>query len=256
MKFSRTERVLQTFAVMAFALLLLIILFGQTVKDSGPAEWLSAGLNLVMAGAAVAAYLTARSWLPQLTTQEGYREAIGLVNEQFIQLGPFNPLAAAAGNVVEAFRKYNETKTGEDLFAYTETVNELARNLKTADSVRQTIRKTQFRLNTYGLKAAEPYATNIEAMTTAFDEVRGQGWWFVKLLTEDLTRHYQARKPPLRYWDINYDALILDMKKAQTEETIESLYLLFTGKLEGMVDRHDAIFMRNPAIGDLFIVRK
>lgn len=53
MKFSRTDRALQAFAVVAFAILILIILFGQTVKDSGPAEWLSAVLNLVMAGAGV-----------------------------------------------------------------------------------------------------------------------------------------------------------------------------------------------------------
>ncbi|MDZ7324947.1 hypothetical protein N4G41_25275 [Kosakonia sacchari] len=256
MKFNRTERALHAFAVVAFVLLILIILFGQTVKDSGPAEWLSALLNLVMAGAAVAAYLTARSWLPQLTTQEGYKEAIGLVNDQYIQLGPLNTLGAAAENAVEAFRKYNETKTGKASAAYAEAVNELVMLLLTADSVQQTIREIRFRLNTYGLKAAEPYAEEIEAMTTAFAQVRGKGWWLVKLMTENLTLIYKATKPPLRYSDLNYDALILDMNKAKTEETIESLYQLFTNVLKEMVDCHDAIFVGEPPIGELFTVRK
>lgn len=256
MKFSRADRVLHTFAVVAFAILILIILFGQTVKDSGPAEWLSAVLNLVMAGAAIAAYRTARSWLPQLTTQEGYREAIGLVNDQYIQLGPFNTLGAAAENAMKAFRKYNETKTGEALTTYTEAVNELTVQLDTAGSVQQTIREIRFRLNTYGLRAADAYAKKIEAMTTAFDQVQRVGWWMVELLIKDLTRHYRAKKPPLRYGDLNYDALLVGMKKAETEETTESVYKLFADELNLMVACHDAIFTENPAIGELFIVRK
>lgn len=256
MKFSRTDRVLHAFAVVAFAILILIILFGQTVKDSGPAEWLSAVLNLVMSGAAVAAYLTARSWLPQLTTQEGYKEAIALVNEQYIHLGPFNTLTPAAEKVMKAFQKQNETMQGDDLEAYTEAVNELIQHLYTADSVQQSIREIQFRLNTYGLKPAEPYAAKIEAMTTAFEQVQGVGGWLVKHLRENVTRHYRARQPPLRSYDLNYDALILGMRKAETQETIESLYQLFTAVLKEMVDCHDAIFAEKPPIGELFTVRK
>lgn len=228
----------------------------QVIQRSGPAEWLSALFNLVMAGAAVAAYLTARSWLPQLTTQEGYREAIGLVNDQYIQLGPLNTLGAAAENAVKAFRKYNETKTGEDLTAYTEAVNELTVQLDTAGSVKQTIREIRFRLNTYGLRAADAYTAEIEAMTTAFDLVQGIGWWMVEILIKDLTRHYQARKPPLRYWELNHDALLVGIKKAETEETTESAYKRFTDELKIMVACHDAIFTKNPAIGELFTVRK
>ncbi|BBJ64727.1 hypothetical protein SAMN05216502_101125 [Citrobacter amalonaticus] len=256
MKFSRTDRVLHAFAVVAFAILILIILFGQTVKDSGPAEWLSAVLNLVMAGAAVAAYLTARSWLPQLTTQEGYREAIALVNEQYIHLGPLNTLTPAAEKAMNAFQKHNETKRGDDLEAYTEAVNELILHLITAESVQQSIREIRFRLNTYGLKPAEPYAAKIEAMSTAFDKVRGVGGWLVNLLTENVTSHYQVRKPSLRNYDVNYEALILDMKKAETQETIESLYKRFTAVQKEMVDCHDAIFAGKPPIGELFTVRK
>jgi len=255
-KFSRIDRVLHAFAVVAFAILILIILFGQTVKDSGPAEWLSAVLNLVMAGAAVAAYLTARSWLPQLTTQEGYREAIALVNEHYIQLGPFNTLTPAAEKVMNAFQKHNETKHVDDLRAYTDAIDELTQHLDTADSVHQSIREIRFRLNTYGLKPAEPYASKLEAMTTAFEQVRMAGWLLGNHLTENVTRHYQARKPPLRYNDFNHVALILDIKKAETQETIESLYKRFTAVQKEMVDCHDAIFAGKPPIGELFTIRK
>ncbi|HII4328484.1 TPA: hypothetical protein ACY4PY_004763 [Enterobacter cloacae] len=256
MKFSRTDRVLHAFAVVAFAILILIILFGQTVKDSGPAEWLSAVLNLVMAGAAVAAYLTARSWLPQLTTQEGYREAIALVNEHYIHLGPFNTLTPAAEKVMNAFQKYNETKHVDDLRAYTYAIDELTQHLDTADSIHQSIREIRFRLNTYGLKPAEPYASKLEAMITAFEQVRMAGWLLGIHLTENVTRHYQARKPPLRYNDFNHVELILNMKKAEIQETIESLYKRFTAVQKEMVDCHDAIFAGKPPIGELFTVRK
>ncbi|SFF38438.1 hypothetical protein SAMN03159428_04942 [Kosakonia radicincitans] len=155
MKFSRTERVLHAFAVVAFALLILIILFGQTVKDSGPAEWLSALLNLVMAGAAVAAYLTASSWLPQLTTQEGYKEAIGLVNQEFIMLGERNRLSRVAWTVrstaedwcAERYGRNAADRLSADIKRFQEILHE-ERNRK------ETIALALFRMKTYGLQVS------------------------------------------------------------------------------------------------------
>nr|WP_261905556.1 hypothetical protein [Escherichia coli]CAH8250733.1 Uncharacterised protein [Escherichia coli] len=93
------ERWLRTVAVTCAAIILLGTVLGQAVKK-GAAAWLSMLFNGVMALAAVRDYLTARKWVPQLTTQEGYKVAISLVNEEYIYLGMQNPLLSEAGRLM------------------------------------------------------------------------------------------------------------------------------------------------------------
>lgn len=55
-------------------------IYTNNIEKSSYTDWISAFCNLIMAGATVAAVLTARNYLAQFTAQEGYKEAIILVN--------------------------------------------------------------------------------------------------------------------------------------------------------------------------------
>ncbi|PVZ84194.1 hypothetical protein C9426_24110 [Serratia sp. S1B] len=65
-------------ALYVAVLVILSVLFG-TVNGY---NYISALANIVIAASAVMAYLTARNYLPQLTTQEGYKIAIQMVNNE------------------------------------------------------------------------------------------------------------------------------------------------------------------------------
>lgn len=62
-------------------------IYAKMIDKSSYTDWISAFCNVVMAGATVAAVLTARNYLAQFTAQEGYKLAIHLVNNDFPQLG-------------------------------------------------------------------------------------------------------------------------------------------------------------------------
>ncbi|BBV79284.1 TPA: hypothetical protein R8G53_005590 [Citrobacter braakii] len=69
---------------------LVFILFYQVKNTGSAADWIASLANASMAVTAVLAFKVARSWLPQLTTQEGYKLAIELVNDHYIWLGMQN----------------------------------------------------------------------------------------------------------------------------------------------------------------------
>lgn len=191
MKFSWTKNRLYTLALVAItgvALSILFLLFDQTVKDSGPAEWLSALLNLVMAGAAVAAFLTARSWLPQLTTQEGYRLAIDLVNKEFIWLGIQNPLLPDTSSLVTAAEQLflvSGCRSHREAFenAITRLEKTVLDNKKRLDRIDMAM----FQMRTYGLQVEDNKSASMNTMLQAFREsVSGAS----DLLA--IVRHYQT----------------------------------------------------------------
>lgn len=169
MNFSRTERALHAFAVVAIVILILIMLSGQIVKGSGPAEWLSALLNLVMAVAAVMAFFTARSWLPQLTTQEGYRLAIDLVNKEFIWLGIQNHLLRDTSNlVVAAEQRYSGQDRASRLKAYEKAITRLEETILDNKKRLDRIDMAMFQMRTYGLQVAGNKSASMDTMLNAF----------------------------------------------------------------------------------------
>lgn len=109
------ERWLWTIVVFFSAVILLTTISGQAVKNGDVAAWVSMLFNGVMATAAVGAYLTARKWVPQLTTQEGYKVAICLVNEHYIYLGIQNPLLRSTNQALSCYNEflqiYNHTSS-------------------------------------------------------------------------------------------------------------------------------------------------
>lgn len=61
-------------------------IYAKMIDKSSYTDWISAFCNVVMAGATVAAVLTARNYLAQFTAQEGYKLAIELVNDEMPKL--------------------------------------------------------------------------------------------------------------------------------------------------------------------------
>lgn len=61
-------------------------IYAKMIDKSSYTDWISAFCNVVMAGATVAAVLTARNYLAQFTAQEGFKIAIALVNDKMLSL--------------------------------------------------------------------------------------------------------------------------------------------------------------------------
>ncbi|EKS6156611.1 hypothetical protein QCB07_004837 [Salmonella enterica] len=62
-------------AVAAYLFVLAVVLFCQLTDTGSAADWIASVANTVMAITAIFAFIVARNWLPQLTTQEGYKLA-------------------------------------------------------------------------------------------------------------------------------------------------------------------------------------
>lgn len=81
-------------------LILLIALVSELGLTGSAADWLATLSNSVVA---IMAFFAARRWLPQLTTQEGYKLAIRLVNKEILTLDENNPFKQHVHGVVQEF---------------------------------------------------------------------------------------------------------------------------------------------------------
>lgn len=244
-----------TAAIGTALLVLLIVLFYELNLTGSAADWLATLFNAVVAITAIAAFVVARSWLPQLTTQEGYKEAIQLVNEQYIQLGPDNSLGQSAEAAMKAFREQNENNASASLSSYSEALNNFSVYLQAADAVLHEIKKTQFRLNTYGLTEAPNYEKPLETMIKEFRASLTEGNRLLDLLFENYECRCKAQMPT-RYNELNTHHLILGLKANETAALIEEQYQRFTTASANMVAAHQAVFSEKPTIGELFVPRK
>ncbi|ECW3621162.1 hypothetical protein J4I24_004278 [Salmonella enterica] len=232
------------------------VLFYELSGTGSAADWIASIANAAMAVTAILAFNAARSWLPQLKIQEGYKEAISLVNEQYIQLGADNPLTQSVEAVIQTFQVQNNDNTTATLTAHIEALNDLAVHLQAASATLQEIRQTQFRLNTYGLTIHRHYAASVANMITAFEHALQSAWWLCELLTKDASLHCQAHTPPPRYNSLNWPAITLGIKKAETAANIEAQHQNVKQYLDAMMTAHDAVFSQHPSVGHLFHYKK
>ncbi|BEN74171.1 hypothetical protein SMKC081_23160 [Serratia marcescens] len=234
-------------------LLLAALVFG--LKESGSAaDWLATIFNAIVAITAVAAFIVARSWLPQLTTQEGYKTAIGLVNDQYIQLGDGHLPGVAAEKAVTTFRSLVEAGLHAKLDEYKDNVNYLRIQLDVASQNLESIKSSQFILNTYGLTEAPRYRTTLSNMLASFESSLPLGKKLLELLTSDLTRREAvinkprlANSPSEETWR---KRLSDDGKK------IELIYEQYVTAITKIKTAHNTVFRERPSIGEIFVVRK
>ncbi|AGN88268.1 hypothetical protein [Enterobacter sp. R4-368] len=260
MKFSRTERWLHAFSVVAFTLLILIILFGQTVKDSGPAEWLSALLNLVMAAAAVAAYLTARSWLPQLTTQEGYKLAIHLVNNELIWLDKRNRLLSDTGSVFEVAR---EAFKGREISLLTrnrlvDAIARLEQTTKESRRRRDEIDNAIFRMQTYGLRVANDRQSPMADMLENHRKSLAFAGTLLAIVSKNFNNRGTSFSQEGRLFDEKRRARLAQLNSDDTAALASASVALegLTKCWAMMVQAHREFTGEDHRIGKLFIVSK
>lgn len=236
--------------------ILVFVLFSQVAETGSAADWVASVANVVMAITAVLAFVVARSWLPQLTTQEGYKEAIRLVNDQYIQLGPDNTLGLRVDCAMQAYRAQIQSSTSSKIDSYLDTINSLTISLYEAEAVLKEIRETQFRLNTYGLTIHYVYAPSVDDMIKAFELAQASARLLCELLLNDANLRYQANIPPQHYSSLNGLAMALALNKGETAKGAEEQYQNVTEYLANMVESHQIVFSRHPPVGKLFCFRK
>lgn len=250
-------------AILAACWLYSLINWAQLANRSGPAEWLSALLNLVMAGAAVAAFITARSWLPQLTTQEGYKLAIRLVNDEFYRLSEKNPLMFNAGDVFNAAQSIVDEQEQEQEQEKREATRGLSTSIAKLDKVlvenrtrRDTIERALFQMKTYGLEIVPEKEQAMRSMQKSHRDaiVRGSS------VLDAAKRHLEKREKLLKKTPLRNEREIFqqDMRE-QGEEMLEELARLSSSVREAWEIMHKAqaaFISGDHRIDTLFIVRK
>lgn len=250
------ERWLRTVAVTGGAIILLGTVSGQAVKNSDAAAWLSMLFNGVMALAALGAYLTARKWVPQLTTQEGYKVAISLVNEEYIYLGMQNPLLPEAGRLMSCYNECLQDPRHISKDDYARKIDVLSGAVLHEKKRKDSIEQAEFRLRTYGLYEAPAYADALKAMKQSFTDSIDAAQTLVALLLGD--SEFQKKLDQLDGLSAN---IVPDMERllegrAGLKDPVQKAYSNLERKWNDMVALHNAVFNTHPPIGELYAVRK
>lgn len=262
MKFSRTKNWLHTLAVVAItgvAMSILLLLFDQTVKDSGPAEWLSALLNLVMAVAAVLAYRKASEWLPQLTTQEGYKLAISLVNEEFIWLGNKNPLLHEAASLCAAAREaFTERHRRGANKSLSQAITRLENVIEESKRRNDAIEMAMFRMQTYGLLVAEERAVSMNAMLRGHADSFSYAIALLAPIRSNHDNRMERMSTPVSHSHPEQNTWLREIAENDTHTLKESdeAYKKLHTAWHQMVKGHEDMIGSDHRIGKLFIVRK
>lgn len=233
-----------------------VVSFSQVIAIASDPDWVASLTNVVMAITAVLAFIVARSWLPQLTTQEGYKEAILLVNDQYIQLGPDNPLGYHADKAIRAFRQLNEKDPAALDGTYTAVLHEMFKQVTVYTAVEQQIHDTHFRLNTYGLEVAKKYSFHLERMNQAFSHAHVSALNLMHFLADDLVLRQQANAPSKQYNKLNIALLTLSIHKQKRADHAEELYRDFAAHHRIMTDSYNAVFSRHPSVGKLYTFKR
>lgn len=149
---------------------LTVVLFCQVAETGSAADWVASVANIMMAITAALAFIVARNWLPQLTTQEGYKLAIRLVNEYVLPLDKTNPFRKNMHDTVAEFltlghreRRINGEKTLTRLWSEYEHIESLV----------STVKKLLKQMETYGVKPAPDRKPAFEAMVKALNTCAG-----------------------------------------------------------------------------------
>lgn len=192
-KESRTDRWLRTGFVMFIFALILLIVFNGTAKTSDVSNWIIAFANIAMAAAAVGAWRAARKFLSEFFAQEGYRLAIALINENVIHLGIDNEYNQRAQKAIVVCRQLDgEEHKGSKLALFTHALKQFGTLHDQHCTWLSNIRSLSFRMETYGIYAAEGKKAALVEMTLALDRMVLLGQKLISLLHEDF-KLYELR---------------------------------------------------------------
>ena len=247
------ERWLRTVAVTGGTIILLATVSGQAVKNSDAAAWLSMLFNGVMALAAIGAYLTARKWVPQLTTQEGYKLAITLINDHYIWLGIQNSVVRDVTLPLACIRhQYDQESLAGSSLTITELITSLEQAVLQHKIRRDTMAQIRFRLGTYGLHDAAEFAEHFQALDRAYMLASEAAASILEILKD--TQDRQKIYPP-RNSGLASDGYVRELYLPLVSQA-EERYRVVSEQFQVMADTHEKIFASCPTIGQLFEVRK
>ncbi len=137
------------FSIGAVVVMLLDVYVTKGIDSS----FVSACMDVVMAGAAVGAVLIARNYLAQFTAQEGYKIAIELVNDVFPKhegLKTVVPLCNTALTIINKVIE-QESISGKEIFTLKSILSKCSSMSEDANSVYKEVSKLLFKTKTYGL---------------------------------------------------------------------------------------------------------
>jgi len=232
---------------------LAVVLFCQVAETGSAADWIASVANLCMAVTAVCAFIVARSWLPQLTTQEGYKLAITLVNDHYIWLGIQNSVVTDVTLPLACIRhQYDQESMAVSTLTIAELVNSLEQAVRQHKVRRDTMAQIRFRLGTYGLRDAAAFAECFRTLDCAYMHATDAAASILQTLkdTQELHRKYPAKASGLACDGYVRELYLPLLREAEERFTVGS------EQFQLMVGIHETIFTSYPTIGQLFVVRK
>ncbi len=246
-------------AVISTALTCLVLLVGGLLfglaQTGSAADWLATVFNGIVAVTAVGAFIVARSWLPQLTTQEGYKLAIELVNDHYLGLVPQKSLLTNIRLVFEYIcqRQDGENRPGTPV-CHEDAIKVLEQSLQEQKSKQDTMEQIRRRLATYGLHEASPVRAHFEALDRTYRDMCQAAAMFGPILdkmneTLKVISDYKPNSGMMYLEPIDEKLLTYRGKAEQVYKMLETSYAQ-------MQKAYDELFCSYPAIGDLFVVRR
>lgn len=161
----------------------IIVLFSKGID----AYFISAVMDTIMAGATVAAVITARNYLAQFTAQEGYKVAIGLVNDVIPEIK--KSLLAAKQHFECVHNMLKEVETNRDLQRAnysTCVIGDVMNKLRgSSDSIRSHVEKVK----TYGLIMEAQRFVHLESLLKDLDNMHKSYGEY----SDELTKYIEAK---------------------------------------------------------------
>lgn len=247
-KESRTDRWLRTVFVLFLVALILLIVFNKTAKTSDVSNWIIAFANIAMAAAAVGAWRAARKFLSEFFAQEGYRLAIALINENVIHLGIDNEFTMRTQEAIVVCRQLHGTSHSDshhDRFRY--ALNQLTTLHNNHRTWLGNIRSLSFRMETYGIYAAEGKKAALSEMIIALDSMVLQGENLLSLLRKDFGVYDQKIKARSDFYMPFRSKHLTEM-----EETFQRI----NGEWNLMVSSRNKLLSEGKHARTLFVVRE
>ncbi|MFP2268031.1 hypothetical protein [Citrobacter braakii] len=234
---------------------LVFILFYQVKNTGSAADWIASLANASMAVTAVLAFMVARSWLPQLTTQEGYKLAIELVNDHYIWLGMQNSVLTDVTLPVRYIQHQvdRESMTGLSEVSSGELINALEQAVLLHKTRRDKMVQIRLRLSTYGLRVTRAYADRFLALDTAYMHASDAAASILQTLkkTHELSKNFPSNDSALYVKGELTRELYVPLLREASER-----FMVVNEQFQQMVKIHDAIFSCHPSIGKLFEVKR
>lgn len=183
---SKTERWLRTGFILFLAILLMLIIFSGTGKGSDVSNWIIAFANIAMAATAIVAWRRARKFLGEFFAQEGYRLAIELINENVIHLGLDNKFTVRVNEAVHICSVLPDVKYEVEKYHRLKDALKQLEELQNNNTVLlSNLLSLSFRMETYGIYAAEDKKGALNDMVLALDEMNRMGGMLLCYLCED-----------------------------------------------------------------------